>query len=58
MGIVWILIVFILYILIGISVCNKIGILYGGDDALDLIVDSVLIAFWPATVLYDCLLGS
>lgn len=54
MGIVWILIVFILYILIG----NKIGILYGGDDALDLIVDSVLIAFWPVTVLYDCLLGS
>lgn len=58
MGIVWILIVFILYILIGISVCNKISILYGGDDALDLIVDSVLIAFWPVTVLYDCLLGS
>lgn len=58
MGIVWILIVFILYILIGILVCNKIGILYGGDDALDLIVDSVLIAFWPVTVLYDCLLGS
>lgn len=58
MGIVWILIVFILYILIGISVCNKIDILYGGDDALDLIVDSVLIAFWPVTVLYDCLLGS
>lgn len=58
MGIVWILIVFILYILIGISVCNKIGILYGGDDALDLIVDSVLIAFWPAAVLYDCPLGS
>ena len=54
MGIVWILIVFILYILIG----NKIGILYGSDDALDLIVDSVLIAFWPAAVLYDCLLGS
>ena len=45
MGIVWILIVFILYILIGILVCNKIGIL-GGDDALDLIVDSVLIACW------------
>lgn len=58
MGIVWILIVFILYILIGISVCNKIGILYGSDDTLDLIVDSVLIAFWPAAVLYDCLLGS
>lgn len=57
MGIVWILIVFILYILIGILVCNKIGIL-GGDDALDLIVDSVLIAFWPVTVLYDWLLES
>lgn len=58
MGIVWIMIVFILYILIGISVCNKIDILNGGDDVLGLIVDSVLIAFWPAAVLYDCLLGS
>lgn len=58
MGIVWILIVFILYILIGILVCNKIGILYGSDDALDLIVDIVLIAFWPAAVLYDWLLES
>lgn len=58
MGIVWILIVFILYILIGILVCNKIGILYGCDDALDLIVDLILIAFWPATVLYDWLLES
>ena len=52
MGIVWILIVFILYILIGILVCNKIDMLNGGDDVLDLVVDSVMIAFWPLTVLF------
>ena len=49
---IWILIICILYVLIGILVCNKIGILYGSDDALDLIVDIVLIAFWPLTVLF------
>ena len=47
---IWILI--ILYALIGILVCNKIDILNGGDDVLGLAVDSVMIAFWPLTVLF------
>ena len=47
---IWI--ICILYVLIGILVCNKIDILNGGDDVLGLIVDSVLIAFWPLTVLF------
>ena len=42
----------ILYALIGILVCNKIDMLNGGDDVLDLVVDSVMIAFWPLTVLF------
>lgn len=42
----------ILYVLIGILVCNKIDILNGGDDILDLVVDSVMITFWSLTVLF------
>lgn len=42
----------ILYVLIGILVCNKIDILNGGDDVLDLVIDSVMITFWPLTVLF------
>ena len=49
---IMILIICILYTLIGILVCNKIDILNGGDDVLGLIVDSVMIAFWPLTVLF------
>lgn len=49
---IWVLIISILYTLIGILVCNKIDILNGGDDVLDLVVDSVMIAFWPLTVLF------
>lgn len=49
---IWILIISILYALIGILVCNKIDMLNGGDDVLDLVVDSVMIAFWPLTVLF------
>ena len=49
---IWVLIISILYALIGILVCNKIDILNGGDDVLDLVVDSVMIAFWPLTVLF------
>ena len=49
---IWVLIISILYALIGILVCNKIDILNGGDDVLGLIVDSVMIAFWPLTVLF------
>ena len=42
----------ILYTLIGILVCNKIDMQNGGDDVLGLIVDGVMIAFWPLTVLF------
>ena len=42
----------ILYALIGILICNKIDILNGGDDILDLVVDSVMITFWSLTVLF------
>ena len=49
---IWVLIISILYALIGILVCNKIDILNGGDDVLDLVVDSVMITFWPLTVLF------
>ena len=49
---IWVLIISILYALIGILVCNKIDMLNGGDDVLGLIVDSVMIAFWPLTVLF------
>lgn len=47
---IWI--ICILYVLIGILVCNKIDMLNGSDDVLGLIVDSVMIAFWPLTVLF------
>ena len=47
---IWI--ISILYALIGILVCNKIDMLDGGDDVLGLIVDGVMIAFWPLTVLF------
>ena len=47
---IWI--ICILYVLIGILVCNKIDILNGGDDVLDLVIDSVMITFWPLTVLF------
>ena len=47
---IWI--ICILYFLIGILVCNKIDMLDGGDDVLGLIVDGVMIAFWPLTVLF------
>ena len=47
---IWI--ICILYVFIGILVCNKIDMLNGGDDVLGLIVDGVMIAFWPLTVLF------
>ena len=47
---IWI--ICILYVFIGILVCNKIDILDGSDDVLGLIVDGVMIAFWPLTVLF------
>lgn len=49
---IWVLIISILYTLIGILVCNKIDMLDGSDDILDLIIETVMIAFWPLTVLF------
>jgi hypothetical protein len=51
MGIIWILIIFMLYALIGTFVCNKIDALYGSDDFLETIVDGILITFWPITLM-------
>lgn len=53
---IWILIIFMLYSLIGALVCNKINALYGSDDIVELIVDSILIVFWPITVMCHFLL--
>lgn len=50
------LIIVILYVLIGVLVCDKIGTLYGSDDIFELISDGVLIAFWPLTVVIHFLL--
>jgi hypothetical protein len=37
--------------LLGTIICNKFDALYGSDDILELIVDGILITFWPLTVL-------
>lgn len=56
MSIIWILIIFMLYALIGTFVCTKIDALYGSDDIVELIVDGILITFWPFTVMIHFLL--
>lgn len=48
---IWIILCFLIYSLIGTFICDKIGALYGTDDILESIVDGILIAFWPLTVL-------
>ncbi len=57
MGIIWILIIFILYALFGKLICDKIGALYGSDDTLELISDGVLVALWPLTVVIHFLMS-
>jgi len=47
----WIILSFITYSLLGTMICDKIGALYGSEDFLELIVDSILIIFWPITLL-------
>lgn len=49
--IVLISLLFIVYVLLGIMICDKLGILYDNDDFLDSFVDAVCIAFWPITVM-------
>jgi hypothetical protein len=48
---IWIILGFLIYSLIGTLICDRLGILYGSDDLLELIVDGILISFWPLTVL-------
>lgn len=54
--IVLISLLFIVYVLLGIMICDKLGILYDNDDFLDSFVDAVCIAFWPITVMIHFLL--
>ena len=49
---IWFILGFLIYSLVGILVCEKIGVLYENDDLLDSIVDGVMFAFWPLTVLF------
>ena len=49
---IWIILCFLVYSLIGTLVCDRLDILYGSDDIVELIVDGVLIAFWPLTVVF------
>ena len=49
--VVLIVLTLILYFLLGTIICNKFDALYGSDDILELIVDGILITFWPLTVL-------
>ena len=51
----WIILSFIVYSLLGTMICDKIGALYGSDDFLELIVDGILIAFWPLTLMFHFL---
>lgn len=57
MSIIWILIIFMLYALIGTFVCTKIGALYDCDDFIYSLVDGILITFWPFTVIIHFLLN-
>jgi hypothetical protein len=45
-----------LYALVGTFVCTKIDALYGSDDIVELMVDGILITFWPLTVIIHFLL--
>lgn len=54
--IVLISLLFIVYVLLGIMICDKLGILYDNDDFLDSFVDGICIAFWPITVMIHFLL--
>ncbi len=49
---IWIILCFLVYSLIGTLVCDRLDILYGSDDIVELIVDGVLIAFWPLTIVF------
>lgn len=44
------------YSLLGITICDKLGISYDANDFLDLLIDSIFIAFWPITLMIYFLL--
>lgn len=52
---IWIILGYLIYSLVGILVCEKIGLLDGNDDLLDLVADGMVVAFWPLTVLFHFL---
>ena len=52
----WVILSFIAYPLLGTMICDKLGILYDNDDVLESIVDGILIAFWPLTLMFHFLL--
>ena len=46
-----IILILLVYSLLGTMICDKIGVLYGSNDFLELLSDGLLIAFWPLTLL-------
>ncbi len=43
---------FIIYSLLGTMICDKLGILHDNNDFLDLLIDSIFIAFWPLILIF------
>jgi len=60
MIVLYILIVLLLivYSLLGITICDKLGMLYNNDDFLDLLIDGIFIAFWPIMLMIHFLLNN
>lgn len=48
---IWIILCFLVYSLVGTCICDRLDILYGSDDIMESIVDGILITFWPLTIL-------
>ena len=54
---IWIILCFLVYSLIGTLICERLDILYMSDDIVELIVDGILITFWPLIVMFHFLLN-
>ncbi len=54
---IWIILLFIAYCILGTFICYKIGALdmLNEDDMLDNVIGGMMIAFWPVTVCYHLL---
>ena len=52
---IWTILIFILYTVIGCILCSKFDMLLDGD-VLDDIVNGVIVAFWPFIILFNFLL--